>query len=131
MFSGCASLKSIELPSSLENIGEDAFDSCTGLTNITIPDNVKSMEAHAFVNCTGLKSIVIGSGVTSIGGSAFSFCSNLAEVYYKGTEVDWNKIEIDQYNSELTDAVRYYYSETQPTEEGNYWHYVDGAVTKW
>jgi len=25
----------------------------------------------------------------------------------------------------------YWYRETQPTEEGNYWHYVDGVATKW
>lgn len=48
----------------------------------------------------------------------------MAEVYYKGTETDY-------YNSELTDAVRYYYSETRPTDAGNYWRYVDGTATKW
>jgi hypothetical protein len=24
-----------------------------------------------------------------------------------------------------------YYSETEPTDTGNYWHYVDGVVTEW
>ncbi len=34
-------------------------------------------------------------------------------------------------NSNLTSATRYYYSETTPTEAGNYWHYVDGVPTPW
>jgi hypothetical protein len=29
----------------------------------------------------------------------------------------------------LTSAKRYYYSETQPTAEGNYWHYDTDGVT--
>lgn len=29
----------------------------------------------------------------------------------------------------LTNATRYYYSETQPVEEGNYWHYAEDGVT--
>jgi hypothetical protein len=28
-------------------------------------------------------------------------------------------------------ATRYYYSETEPTEEGNFWHWVDGEVVVW
>ncbi len=70
--------------------------------------------------------------MTSIGDSAFYWCSNLAEVYYNGTESEWNEIAIvDNGNDSLISATRYYYSEKEPTEEGNYWHYVDGVVTKW
>jgi hypothetical protein len=29
----------------------------------------------------------------------------------------------------LTSATRYYYSESQPTDEGNYWHYSTDGVT--
>jgi hypothetical protein len=29
------------------------------------------------------------------------------------------------------DEVVYYYSETEPSEPGNYWHYVDGEATPW
>ncbi|MBQ9709005.1 MAG: hypothetical protein IJV67_00080 [Clostridia bacterium] len=44
---------------------------------------------------------------------------------------DWAKITINNYNSELTNATRYYYSETQPTVAGKYWHYVNGVPTAW
>lgn len=131
MFEECKSLKSVEMPNSLETVGERAFVNCTSLTGITIPDGVKTLGPNAFASCTALKSMVIGSGVKNIEMSITAGCDSLAEVYYKGTETDWEQIEIGSCNTSLTDVARYYYSETQPTEEGNYWHYVDGVVTKW
>ena len=34
-------------------------------------------------------------------------------------------------NSVLLSKTIYFYSEEQPTEPGNYWHYVDGIPTPW
>ena len=75
---------------------------------------------------------MIGNSVTSIGYFAFYNCRSLTSVYYKGTESEWSAISINvDGNSSLTSTTRYYYSETELTEEGNYWHYVDGKVTVW
>ena len=130
-FWNCNSLTSITIPNSVTSIGEKAFSNCTSLTSITIPDSVTSIGYSAFSNCTSLTSITLPDNVTYIGKWAFSICSNLTSVYYKGTASDWSNISIDLYNSQLTDARRYYYSKTKPTASGNYWHYVDGAPTKW
>lgn len=51
-----------------------------------------------------LTSITIPDSVTSIGNAAFYNCSSLKEVNYKGTEEQWNNIEIGKYNSCLTNA---------------------------
>ena len=73
-----------------------------------------------------------GEPVTSIGSSAFEDCDNLRSVYYQGTAEDWAKIGIDSNNIALFFATRYYYSETQPTTEGNYWHYDEnGEIVVW
>jgi hypothetical protein len=56
-------------------------------------------------------------------------CSNLTSVYYMGTAEDWDKISIDSGNSCLTSATKYYYSETEPTANGNYWHYATDGIT--
>jgi hypothetical protein len=59
-------------------------------------------------------------------------CDNINTVYYTGTAVEWNEISIDSNgNYPLISASRYYYSESEPTTSGNYWHYVDGVPTKW
>ena len=46
-------------------------------------------------------------------------------VYYTGTFDEWNKM----YYQELENI--YYYSESEPTDLKNYWHYVNGAPTIW
>ena len=75
--------------------------------------------------------LVLPNGITDINQSAFENCTSLTTVYYSGTAQDWAKISISSYNTSLTNATRYYYSESAPTKSGNYWHYVDGVVTKW
>ena len=58
----------------------------------------------------------------------FEACNELQRVYYKGTKSDWSKIYVGPDNTKLTDATRYY-SETKPTDQGNYWHYDTDGVT--
>jgi hypothetical protein len=72
----------------------------------------------------------MGNGVTSIGANAFLGCSGLKNLYYCGTSADWDNIGIGRINtSRLNSATIYYYSESQPTDEGNYWHYDTDGVT--
>ncbi|MBR2100148.1 MAG: leucine-rich repeat protein, partial [Eubacterium sp.] len=63
-----------------------------------------SIGDFAFGDCTGLTSIEIPNSVTSIGKSAFYYCSGLKNVYYSGTQNDWNKISIQSGNYYLTNA---------------------------
>ena len=130
-FNGCGSLKSISLAegSKLTSIGSYAFYNCSSLTSITIGDGVTSIGSCAFEGCSSLTSITIPEGVTSIGSSAFRGCTSLEAIYYYGTESDWAEISIGSYNDDLTAATRYYYSESQPTEDGNFWHYAEDGVT--
>ena len=100
------------------------------VTSIEIPNAITEIGQYQFYGFDNVTSITIPNSITSIGYSAFSDCGSLKEVYYMGTTTDWNNIKIS-YNSFLTSVTRYYYSEIKPTEEGNYWHYVDGVPTKW
>lgn len=67
-------VSSVTIPSSVTNIGKEAFSSCTCLMDITIPDSVTSIGDSAFYNCTGLTSIIIPSSVTYIGQWVFEKC---------------------------------------------------------
>ncbi|HIV00372.1 MAG TPA: leucine-rich repeat protein [Candidatus Stercoripulliclostridium merdipullorum] len=117
--------------SRLTSIGKDAFYYCSGLTSIEIPSEVAMIGENAFFGCSRMTSIAIPSSVTNIGASAFSYCSGLTSVYYGGISEQWANVAIGSVNSFLTNAMRYYYSETPPYDGGNYWHYVDGKPTKW
>ena len=110
VFCDCTGLISIEIPDSVTSIGGNAFGGCTGLTSITIPDSVTSINWCTFYGCTGLTSITIPDSVTSIGREAFSDCIKLKDVYYSGTKEEWNKISIQDYNENLTNAMIHYNS---------------------
>ena len=79
------SLTSISIPSSVTNIGMHAFAGCARLTSISIPSSVTSIEMGAFSNCQSLTSIVIPSGVTSIESGAFGGCSSLTSIVIPST----------------------------------------------
>ena len=123
----------IVIPDSVASIRNYAFFGCTSLASVTFGENSKltSIGVCAFSDCTSLASIEIPDSVTSIGDYAFHYCTSLTTVYYGGTATEWDAITIGSSNAPLTGATRYYYSETQPTEEGNWWHYVDGVPTAW
>lgn len=103
-FYNCDSLTNITLPDSLVTIGERAFYSCDGLTSVTIPDNVTTIGSYAFAYCTKLANITIGANVSIIVYGAFLGCSKLTDVYYNGTESEWDEIAIANSNEPLLNA---------------------------
>ncbi len=96
---------SFVIPDSVITIGVSAFAACDYLTNVTIPDSVITIGSYAFYDCRDLTTLVIPDSVTSIGEEAFASCYNLTDVYYKGTQEQWNAINIGEYNEYLTDAT--------------------------
>ena len=135
-FYRCRALGSIVIPASVETIGNFAFDSCSALKSVTFEEGSKltSIGEYEFSDCRNLKSIVIPASVKTIGNSAFSWCNALESivipasvetigdwafrnsdalktVYYSGGVLDWNGIEIGEYNNSLENATIIYYHE--------------------
>ena len=62
------------------------------MSKINIPNGTTTIGDYAFYYVTHPTSITIPDSVTSIGSYAFGNCSSLADIYYTGTETQWNNI---------------------------------------
>ncbi|MCH5324725.1 MAG: leucine-rich repeat protein [Eubacterium sp.] len=107
-FSFCDNITSVTIPDSVEYINPAAFYYCKGLTSIKLPNKLMYIEVSTFYGCTKLTSITIPKSVKRIDSSAFYECNAIKDVYYTGTQAQWNNINIGSYNSCLTDATRHY-----------------------
>ena len=85
-----------------------AFNNCSGLENITIPNSVEVINSYTFYNCNNITRVTIPTGVTTIDRKAFCECTNLTDIYYNGTEEQWNKISISSENDELENVTIHY-----------------------
>ena len=127
-FYNCESLKSVTIPASVKTIGEKAFYSCSSLEIVDFGSSITSIGDEVFYLCSSLKDIIIPTSLTNIGSFAFSICNQLSNVFYLGTENQWG-------NSLIKDAFKnvtiYFYSSSQPTTTGNFWHNIGGEPTIW
>ena len=76
----CKPIKSVKIPASVKEIGDDAFYGCKSLTDVVIPESVQEIGQDAFSNCTSLKCIEIPRSVKEIKDSAFHDCKSLVDV---------------------------------------------------
>ena len=100
-FENCAELTSIDIPSSVKRVGQEAFRGCTGVIEVDrgisyvdkwvtesskdvvsakLREDTEGIAEFAFAWCLDLKSIKIPSRVRSIGYGAFSGCYNLERI---------------------------------------------------
>ena len=129
-FTGCSSLTEINLPSTITRIGMDGSDgnephfNGTQITFVEIPEGVTYLGWYVFQG-SDIESIILPSTLTETSTDTFD-TDALKYVYFRGTE--------DQLLDEVRETIHapiYFYSETEPTEEGNFWHYVDGKPVIW
>lgn len=88
----CAQLTEIKLPSTLEEIGDEAFLRQNISGTLEFSGSLKKIGASAFQG-TKISELKIGRNLTSIGDEAFSGCENLEKVSiaddYKGDGKEW------------------------------------------
>ncbi|MCL2796454.1 MAG: leucine-rich repeat domain-containing protein [Firmicutes bacterium] len=102
------SLKTIAVTGG-STIGDFAFSGCSGVTSITLPNSVTNIYQSAFTNCVGLKSIILPSGLTSIGFNAFYGCAELTDVYFRGTQSEWDAINKSSSSFPIETTIHYNY----------------------
>ena len=71
-------LKSVKIPTSVKNIGFEAFKECHNLTHIDIPSSVTHIFPEAFYNCSNLDIVIDNSKKkVEVGADAFRNCKSV------------------------------------------------------
>jgi hypothetical protein len=91
----CTKLTEIKFGESLISIGNSAFAFCEGLRFLSFAPGIAEIPERAFESCLSLEEIIIDTSVERIGLNAFRFIPDTAKIYFKGTESQWNEIELN------------------------------------
>ncbi len=113
----CYYATEITIPDSVIYLGAYAFHSWRDIKTIVIPPKVSAILEHTFDGCTDLETIYIPSNVKSIGYHAFASCG-VKDIYYGGTEQQWNDIDFDR-SSVLGDDVVIHYNSSAPSGQNS------------
>lgn len=108
VFHNCSSLAEITWPGL--DIKESTFNNCINLRKVTISNGAELIEYSAFEGCGNLKEISLPVSITSIWDKAFFACNNLENVYYAGSPLEWDQINISLNNDCLMSANIHYNS---------------------
>ena len=86
-------------------IGSHAFENCAGLDGtVVIPQEVINIGEAVFHKCNEISRIDLPDSVKYISAKAFGEMNALTDVYYAGSESDWEKISINADNQALNNA---------------------------
>ena len=94
----------LTVPEGVKEIGVGAFYGCSTITELRLPESVTKIDKSAFYKCKRLETAYMPA-VESIGSNAFNHCDSLKDVYYGGTEAQWNAVNVASGNSPLLKAT--------------------------
>ena len=75
---------------------------------IYLPDTVTSLSKATFIRDSKLKTIVLSGSLTEILDDAFMECTSLQDIYFRGAESDWAKVQISTVNNDLSKVTMHY-----------------------
>ena len=116
-FAMCSQLREITIPESVEEIGTKAFYSCSKLEKVVIKAPIKNILMDTFSNSyatgtqvymnTSMTEVYLPATVEKIHYKAFDGNFFLSDIYFAGTEEQWNKIKFYKTVKSESDADGY------------------------
>ncbi|EJK46738.1 hypothetical protein THAOC_34581 [Thalassiosira oceanica] len=79
-FARCTALRCVTMPSSVTELGTNAFSYCSNLAELHLNDGLRTIGKGAFSYCEQLRSVTMPSTVTNLGAYILWKCHNLVEV---------------------------------------------------
>lgn len=105
----CFNLSKVNLSgTNIKHIGTRAFSYCEFVQKITLPETLETVGEEAFNWCSSIENITVGKNVKEIALGAFSNCYAVRNVYYTGTQQEFEAINIAEGNKKLADAYIIY-----------------------
>lgn len=105
----CFNLSKVNLSkTNIRRIGLRAFGYCEFIQTITLPETLETVAEEAFNWCSSIENLIIGRNLQEIALSAFGKCYAIRNVYYTGTQEEFQAVSIAEGNSKLTDAFYFY-----------------------
>lgn len=99
-FCGCYKLKEIKIPKTVTYIAPEAFGSCRNLESLIIPEGITRLDYYTIYRCEKMKYIVLPKSLKQIDYGNFSGGLTLENVYYMGTEEDFENIYVSSWENE-------------------------------
>lgn len=77
VFSNCTSLEEAIIPSSVTTLGKGIFSGCSALNKASINASVSVLPQSIFYNCTALSNVTLSDTISGYGNYAFYNCTSL------------------------------------------------------
>ena len=108
VFEDCTGLKSADLTNA-EYIGAYAFRNCVNLEKVAFGKQTQFYEG-TFSNCPKISKIYFSKELETIDGYFLSGCDSVKDIYYEGSQEDWNKVAIDPAAADKLKGVTMHYN---------------------
>ena len=111
VFARCYNLAKVTLPSRINRVGAGMFMDCLLLSQVVVSQGAESIGESAFASCGALRSVTIPDSVTQIEIAAFASCPSLTDIYFGGSEAQWQSItKLGDSNTALANKTIHYNS---------------------
>ena len=112
--------RTVTIPRNVTEMGRCVLQGCDKLEHVKITNDMEILPEGMFESCGALKSVVLPASLKAVDIYAFLRCEQLSDVYFLGTEEQWNQLEIKERNEPLLQATVHYHtadhSVTETTE---------------
>ena len=101
-------INSIKVSKGITNIGFAAI-AAWKVKEIDMPSGITEYAKAQFIHCESIETVYIGHGLTKIDEDCFFHCdSTLKDIYFRGTQAEWEAIEILPTNNNLANVTIHY-----------------------
>gem|GEM_PF-3661906 len=118
------SIKTIIIEDGITGIPAYSFEYMDKVESVALPNTLLNLSPNAFNSCASLTEIVIPASVEYVDGKWYWYrCPNLNNVYYVGTEEEWNEVYdlTNAFSSErITPHFLVYHPATQTCTKAGY-----------